>query len=323
MRLWLATVDNMGKRREVEGNVILANNCQISQISRKLANELGISASEHVFVNDIFFPASELSRMQISSRVLLIENKVLRLHSSVIPVINETLSCDAILGTDISCGAFLPLLLGSSSGKINRRCAPTSAWNRSIPLMGSCLSIAAESQSTFAYHQHCLNSPLILMFDGACRGNPGKAAAGVHLAKRPNVPGGVSTTIRSESIFLGYEVKSNQAEYKALIRGLELCNAAFAEGELRSGRDGESLVVQGDSALVINQMKGTHAANKMAQLFKRATFLAEQLHQSFCIDIFFQWIPRDENNTADRLASQAFASCNRSSHLTSWYVRYV
>ena len=80
----------------------------------------------------------------------------------------------------------------------------------------------------------------ILHFDGCCKGNPGESGAGVVIYKDDE-------EIWSSSRYLG-KGTNNQAEYKALIIGLEkaveLCIS--------------ELYVFGDSQLVINQVSGAY-----------------------------------------------------------------
>ena len=67
---------------------------------------------------------------------------------------------------------------------------------------------------------------------------------------------------------LQYQITNNKVEYEALLKGLELAES------LRS----ESIIVQGDYQLVINQVNGTYEAkedqmkkylNKIRQLLKK------------------------------------------------------
>jgi ribonuclease HI len=78
-----------------------------------------------------------------------------------------------------------------------------------------------------------------LYTDGAARGNPGPAAAGFRILG----PSGDLLFEHEES--LGRRT-NNQAEYEALIRGLEACHV-YTQRRVRVGSD---------SSLLVNQMTG-------------------------------------------------------------------
>jgi ribonuclease HI len=80
---------------------------------------------------------------------------------------------------------------------------------------------------------------VLLYTDGAARGNPGPAAAGFRILRS----GGEVLFEHAES--LGNRT-NNQAEYAALISGLNACHA-YTRNRVRVGSDSE---------LVINQMRG-------------------------------------------------------------------
>jgi ribonuclease HI len=79
-----------------------------------------------------------------------------------------------------------------------------------------------------------------LLFDGACRGNPGDSGAGACL-QAPTF-----ALLWHGWRYLGYAT-NNQAEYEGLIIGL---SAALERGYT-------NLVVNGDSEVIIGQMQGT------------------------------------------------------------------
>jgi ribonuclease HI len=78
-----------------------------------------------------------------------------------------------------------------------------------------------------------------LYTDGAARGNPGPAAAGYRILDA------ASEVLAEHEETLGGKT-NNQAEYVALISGLDAC-LVFTRGRVRVGSD---------SKLVVNQMKG-------------------------------------------------------------------
>ena len=120
-------------------------------------------------------------------------------------------------------------------------------------------------------------------FDGASRGNPGKAGAGALMI---NEEGKV---VWEASRFLG-EKTNNEAEYMALIM---LLKAAKDRGI-------RSLRVFGDSKLVVSQVSRQWKINlpHLRLLAKEAWDLADGM------DISYSWIPREENKRADILSNE-------------------
>ena len=120
-------------------------------------------------------------------------------------------------------------------------------------------------------------------FDGASRGNPGKAGAGALLI---NEEGKV---VWEASRFLG-DKTNNEAEYMALIM---LLKAAKDRGI-------KSLRVYGDSKLVVSQISRQWKINlpHLRLLAREAWDLAEGM------DITYSWIPREENKRADMLSNE-------------------
>ena len=120
-------------------------------------------------------------------------------------------------------------------------------------------------------------------FDGASKGNPGKAGAGALLI---NEEGKV---VWEASRFLG-DKTNNEAEYMALIM---LLKAAKDHGV-------SSLRVFGDSKLVVSQISRQWKINlpHLRLLAREAWDLAEGM------DISYNWIPREENKRADMLSNE-------------------
>lgn len=120
-------------------------------------------------------------------------------------------------------------------------------------------------------------------FDGASRGNPGKAGAGALLI---NEEGKV---VWEASRFLG-DKTNNEAEYMALIM---LLKAAKDHGV-------SSLRVFGDSKLGVSQISRQWKINlpHLRLLAREAWDLAEGM------DISYNWIPREENKRADMLSNE-------------------
>ncbi len=126
---------------------------------------------------------------------------------------------------------------------------------------------------------------LVIYTDGAARGNPGPAGAGVAIEDR-----------RGDSLgrawrYLG-EATNNVAEYEALCLGLE---RALALGARR-------VELRADSELIVRQMRGEYRVRnpRLAELFARARALAARLDA-----VRYVHVPREKNRAADRLANLA------------------
>ncbi len=125
----------------------------------------------------------------------------------------------------------------------------------------------------------------ILYTDGAARGNPGPAAiAGVLLDRH-----GQEKEAFGE--YIG-EATNNEAEYRALLKGLELAI---------SHKPG-ALEIRTDSELLAMQLKGSYRvrAHNLKPLYEQAQ---RQLKRFPHVSI--KHIPREQNRQADRLANQA------------------
>lgn len=126
---------------------------------------------------------------------------------------------------------------------------------------------------------------LILHTDGAARGNPGPAAAGI-VVERTN-----GDVLVQTGAYLG-EMPNNQAEYRALILGLR------AASEFRPA----AVDVFMDSELVVRQMTGVYQVRDatLRQLYQEALTLVRTIPQ-----VSFTHVRRAQNAVADRLANQA------------------
>ncbi|HUU02108.1 MAG TPA: ribonuclease HI family protein [Myxococcota bacterium] len=126
---------------------------------------------------------------------------------------------------------------------------------------------------------------VVLYTDGASRGNPGPAGAGVLIADAR----GEVLVERSE--YLG-ETTNNVAEYKALLIGLaEIEKLAPAR-----------VVVRMDSELIVRQLNGVYKVRNagLLPLFREAAGRIKKLG-----NIQVVHVPRDQNAGADRLANMA------------------
>ena len=132
-----------------------------------------------------------------------------------------------------------------------------------------------------------------LYFDGGSRGNPGIAGCGAVLYDKPG-----GEEVWSLSAFIGKSKTNNDAEYEALIHGLEKC---VADGITH-------LQAYGDSQLIVNQVNGQWKVKKpeLQGLHKRACALKKRF-QSFALS----YIPREQNTRADQLANRAMDQQNK------------
>ena len=126
---------------------------------------------------------------------------------------------------------------------------------------------------------------LILRTDGASRGNPGHAAAGVVVEREDGTPRATGKR------YLGV-MTNNQAEYRALILGLKAV-ARYHPAHVW---------VYLDSELIVRQMTGQYRVRDEAlrPLYEAAQRLASELPA-----VSFSHVLRGQNALADRLANEA------------------
>jgi ribonuclease HI len=128
-------------------------------------------------------------------------------------------------------------------------------------------------------------SRITVNVDGGARGNPGPAAIGVVLRD------GSGQVLEEVGETIG-EATNNVAEYKALLRGIELAAAQGAE----------ELDLIGDSELVVRQVEGKYKVKNAG---------IKPLHEAVkkALRDFDSWsirhVRRAENADADRLVNQA------------------
>ena len=131
-----------------------------------------------------------------------------------------------------------------------------------------------------------------LYTDGGARGNPGPAAAGVVLEDTSG------DTIKELGLYLG-EITNNQAEYKALILGLE---TAVTEGA-------ENLECILDSQLVVRQLRGEYRVKNAG--LKPLWDKVKKLEQSLG-NVTYEHVKRHKNEDADRLVNQVLDEIEKS-----------
>ena len=128
---------------------------------------------------------------------------------------------------------------------------------------------------------------LTLFIDGASRGNPGHAGIGIRIEADGKL-------LKEYCEYIGCTT-NNVAEYRALIKGLEM--AADSEAN--------RVTVFSDSELVVRQMNGTYKVKSggLLPLYQTAQM------QSRTFDGFqIKHVRREQNKEADRLANQGIAT---------------
>lgn len=127
-------------------------------------------------------------------------------------------------------------------------------------------------------------SKAILYTDGGSRGNPGHAGIGFVIK---NMKGKI---LAEHGDYVG-KTTNNQAEYMALVRGLDMASSLA-----------ESVEIMMDSELIVRQMTGVYKM-KEPSLFplQKEVFL----HIKKFKQANFKHIPRAQNHEADKLVNLA------------------
>lgn len=124
-----------------------------------------------------------------------------------------------------------------------------------------------------------------LYFDGCSKGNPGPGGAGAVLYKDEE-------EIWADSVFVGKRVTNNHSEYTGLLIGL---NYVVNHTQIKS------LLVNGDSQLVIKQMRGEYKVNSanLLEMHNTVKALANNLDK-----IEYDHVYRKDNKRADALSNE-------------------
>ncbi|MFF7092990.1 bifunctional RNase H/acid phosphatase [Streptomyces rubradiris] len=126
----------------------------------------------------------------------------------------------------------------------------------------------------------------IVEADGGSRGNPGPAGYGAVVRDAAT-----GQTLAEAAEYLG-TATNNVAEYRGLLAGLRAAQALDPGARVR---------VRMDSKLVVEQMSGRwkikHPDMKPLAMEARSVFPPDQ--------VTYEWIPRERNKQADRLANEA------------------
>jgi ribonuclease HI len=125
----------------------------------------------------------------------------------------------------------------------------------------------------------------VVNFDGCSKGNPGLSGAGAVIYC-------FDDEIWSGSLFVGKKSTNNQSEYSGLIFGLQKA----------IDMNIKTLLVKGDSQLVINQMTGRYKCNSenIIELYERAKDLEKNFEK-----IYYLHVLRNLNKRADELSNEA------------------
>ncbi|MGW2658293.1 bifunctional RNase H/acid phosphatase [Streptomyces sp. NPDC001478] len=134
--------------------------------------------------------------------------------------------------------------------------------------------------------------------DGGSRGNPGPAGYGAVV-----IDAETGETLAEAAEYIGVAT-NNVAEYKGLIAGLRAAAALVPEGDPDGG---PRVRVRMDSKLVVEQMSGRWKI-KHPDMKPLAAEAARILPPSA---VTYEWIPRERNKHADRLANEAMDAGRR------------
>lgn len=129
--------------------------------------------------------------------------------------------------------------------------------------------------------------------DGLCEPiNPGGTGCAAYLIKKNG------KIVEKGAVVLdaSKEMTNNVAEYSALIYALQTVR--------KLGLNKEKAVYRSDSKLLVSQMRGEWKVKgpRIVPLHEKAKELTKGL------DIDFKWVPREENEEADRLCRLAYES---------------
>ncbi|MEO3750994.1 bifunctional RNase H/acid phosphatase [Streptomyces sp. B6B3] len=137
-----------------------------------------------------------------------------------------------------------------------------------------------------------MNRSFIIEADGGSRGNPGPAGYGAVVREARS-----GQALAETAAYIG-RATNNVAEYRGLIAGLRAAHALDPNAQVR---------VRMDSKLVVEQMSGRWRI-KHPDLRPLATEAAGIFPRNA---VRYEWIPRERNRHADRLANEAMDAGRR------------
>ncbi len=144
-------------------------------------------------------------------------------------------------------------------------------------------------------------STISLFCDGLCEPrNPGGYACWAWLAKQPN---GKTIKTAYGCFGRGPGMTAPLAEYHAVLNAMRYTVTRL---DLLRER-GLAVQVYSDSQLIIRQITGAYACNKLelATLRNEIYQIVDQA-STMGVPISFEWIPREQNEEADALSGQAY-----------------
>jgi ribonuclease HI len=127
---------------------------------------------------------------------------------------------------------------------------------------------------------------LIVEADGGSRGNPGESGSGAVVIDA------ATGELLAEIAIYGGVASNNVAEYRGMLAGVRRALQLDPDAEL---------TIRMDSKLVVEQMSGRWKIKHPAM----AELAAEARKLLTGVPVRFEWIPREQNSRADRLANRA------------------
>lgn len=144
-----------------------------------------------------------------------------------------------------------------------------------------------EKQHSFLTTPSTKTHSLVIYIDGAARGNPGPAGAGIHIVLDDD-------KILNKGIYLGKKT-NNQAEYLALALALLFAEKMCTEHHIKNPH----LAVFSDSELLIKQMRGEYKVKN--EILARLKSCIDASLEKFSYK--FAHVRREKNTIADSLAN--------------------
>ncbi len=130
--------------------------------------------------------------------------------------------------------------------------------------------------------------------DGGSRGNPGPAAIGVAFSDDSG------NTIYSHKECIGVAT-NNEAEYSAIQRALEIL--VKSKWFKKNNNEGAEVVCRLDSQLVVEQLNGRYKVKQ--EHIKVFVDRIQEIIADCRLNLFFIYVPREENKAADKLVNEA------------------
>ncbi len=136
----------------------------------------------------------------------------------------------------------------------------------------------------------------VIAFDGACEPkNPGGVASWGYAIMENDKELMSAKGVAGE----GPDMTNNVAEYTGLIHAMKSLRKTVGSGD--------SVTIQGDSQLVIRQLKGEYKvrSSRLRPLYLDAVALMEELTRNG-VRVESVWVPRELNERADTLSHEAY-----------------